>query len=203
MDFVGFGGSDKPEDFSYDLKAQSDIVIGLLNSLQVSQVHLIGHSRGGMTGTLLLKDAPNRIATLISLEGNLCYEDCGESSNVAKLEFPYFRKTYYPSLKDKLAGSKEPSAAFRLASLNIIPDYAFYRTSLTTVSTSQSNELLDIYRQSSHPKLMICGKNSSFHSRLQGENMELAEIPDSGHFMIVDNPSATISALTSFLSRHL
>ncbi|MCB9654105.1 MAG: alpha/beta hydrolase [Deltaproteobacteria bacterium] len=203
VDFLGFGESDKPEDFTYALNAQLDVLSMLLRRLGIRRVHVIGHSRGGMTGTLLLDSAPEMVGSLISLEGNLCYEDCGESKKVAALDFHTFRSQYYPELKAKLANSNEPSAHFRLESLDLIPDYAFYRTSCTTVSIAHSGSLLESYRRSHRPKLMICGMNSPFRSRIQGEQMSLVEIPNAGHFMLADNPEAVKDAVSSFLCRHV
>jgi len=203
IDFIGFGHSDKPENFSYDLAGQQHIVLELLRKLDIKNVHIIGHSRGGMLGTLMIKDVPNVVRSLVSLEGNLCLEDCGESRKVAALPFDEFKNTYYPALKEKLAQSTEPSAQFRYQSLLLIPDYAFYKTSKATVAWSKKGQLKDIFQSSPHPKLMVYGQNSHFHSRPTGKSVSLAEIPESGHFMMLDNPDATLDVIQDFLTRLL
>jgi pimeloyl-ACP methyl ester carboxylesterase len=199
VDFVGFGESSKPESFDYDLTKHERIISGLLNSLNITTVHVIGHSLGGMIGTLMLETAPGVVQTLVNLEGNLCLEDCGESRRVSELPFDSFTKSYYPAMKEKLANPKESSATFRYESLLRVPDYASYRTSQAIVAWSKSGHLLDVFSWSPRPKLLVCGKNSAFKSRLNVDHSSLVEVPDSGHFMISDNPTATAVAISNFL----
>ncbi len=203
LDFAGFGESEKPEGFSYDLPAQAGLVTDAVQMLGMSRAHIIGHSRGGMTGTLMLKTAPHLVQSLISLEGNLVLADCGESRTVARLPYETFRDTHYPALKQKLAASKEPSALFRHAALQLIPDYAFYRTSTTTVAWSENGLLAEAFRASPLPRLMVCGASSAFASRDPGGNADTADIPSSGHFMLLDNPAATAEAVTGFLTKRV
>src|SRR3989344_3772035 len=68
IDFVGFGNSSKPEQFSYDLLDQAKICQEIILSLNLNKIHIIGHSMGGMIGTLLLEMVPERVNSLINME---------------------------------------------------------------------------------------------------------------------------------------
>lgn len=198
MDFIGFGESDKPEDFSYDIIDQADIVKKLLKEIGIKRVIIIGHSLGGMVGTLLLEQDLT-IDALISMEGNLCLEDCGESRVVADMSFEHFRSTYFSSLKERLKTSNETSAPFRCTAIDLIPDYVFYKTAKSIVQWSKEEKLFDIFQTSSQPKLLICGEKSSFKSLPQNEHIKHATIKRAGHFMILDNPQECIKVIGDFL----
>src|SRR5438045_1306243 len=55
LDDIGFGNSSKPEDFSYDVEDQAKIIALLVEQLEIKKLHIIGHSLGGVIGTLLSK----------------------------------------------------------------------------------------------------------------------------------------------------
>jgi pimeloyl-ACP methyl ester carboxylesterase len=48
IDFIGFGRSDKPKDFSYDLQDQANIVEQIIKEMDIKEIYLIGHSLGGL-----------------------------------------------------------------------------------------------------------------------------------------------------------
>src|SRR5271168_759384 len=52
LDLVGFGKSSKPENFSYDIKDQAIVVTEVLRLIRMRKLHIVGHSLGGMIGTL-------------------------------------------------------------------------------------------------------------------------------------------------------
>lgn len=203
FDYPGFGESDKPEDFSYDLGEQTDMVIQLLRQIGIKKTHVIGHSRGGMIGTLMMEKAPTMMLSLVSMEGNLCLEDCSESRKVAAVDYETFKTSFYPDLKRRTGNSNEPNAVFRQRTMAMTPDYAFYRTAKSIVEWAGTNVLKQIFEGSSLPRILICGKKSSFKSRPQGKNAFLAEINDGGHFMILDNPTDTIAAIKHFLNKQI
>ena len=179
------------------------MVIGLLRKIGIQKVHLIGHSRGGMIGTLMLQRVPEMILSLVSMEGNLQLADTAESRNVAAMDFDLFQREYYPKLKAKLDVSGELSAQPRRKALALIPDYAFYRTSKSIIVWAASGRLYDIFTAAQVPRLLICGKNSGFKSRPEGRNASVTEINHATHFMLSDNPVDTVEAIMHFLSFHI
>src|SRR5260221_5662540 len=71
LDCIGFGNSSKPEDFSYDVQEQAHIISEVLKQLGITKLHIIGHSLGGVIGTLLLQPLQENILSFLNLEGNL------------------------------------------------------------------------------------------------------------------------------------
>lgn len=54
LDFVGFGLSDKPEEFSYSLIEQADVVSIVLRDLGVRRAHVVAHDMGTSVAAELL-----------------------------------------------------------------------------------------------------------------------------------------------------
>lgn len=201
LDLIGFGKSTSPADFSYTLEDQAQVISELVQQQNISQFHLIGHSLGGMLGTLLLELIPNRIVSLISLEGNIRFHDCGASKEVAALDFNNFKSTFYPHLKEKLIESSEPSAEFRRLALEKIFDYVFYRSSKSIVewSSRSDDKLYQIWEKSTHSKLLIKADKGSFKTELpESSHSHMAIVKNSGHFMLIDQLEATVQLICEF-----
>ncbi|MCB0337885.1 MAG: alpha/beta hydrolase [Bdellovibrionales bacterium] len=198
-DFIGFGQSSKPTDSPYDLTYLSQCILQLCETLQLERFHIVGHSLGGMIGTVLLNTAAHEVLSLSSLEGNLSGADCGASRIVAQLPFPEFQNSYYPELKASLQSADEPSAVLRRAALETIPDYVFFNTSKAIVASSESEQLLATFTTSDTPRCLLIGDNSHFASRPQAIGLTIHEISKSGHFMILDNPKQTLEVVASFV----
>jgi len=71
IDLLGFGFSDRPEDFSYAIEAHAGIVGGLLDHLCLKRSVIIGHSMGGSIGIVIAENGAERIDRLIVAEPNL------------------------------------------------------------------------------------------------------------------------------------
>jgi pimeloyl-ACP methyl ester carboxylesterase len=71
LDYLGAGDSDKPgSGFRYTVEEQADLVEGVIESLQVSKVHIIGTSYGGSIALNLAARYPDRVGKIVSIEGN-------------------------------------------------------------------------------------------------------------------------------------
>jgi len=145
IDFVGFGKSSKPKDFSYDIKDQAEICKQIINLLKIEKLHIIGHSMGGMIGTLLLNSLKDKVFSFVNLEGNLILKNCGTSLNVARHSFKEFREKQYDLIKSRIEESSEPSANYRIKWTRQIPDYVFYKASKSIVNWSKSRKLYTLF----------------------------------------------------------
>lgn len=200
IDLIGFGASDKPTDFSYDLQDQAKMCAHILRSLKITNVHLIGHSMGGMIGTLLLASCGDSIQSFINMEGNLVLADCDASLQAIATVFEIFRHSHYPQLKQQLQHSPEPSALCRHQGLAQIPDYAYYQSAQSIVAWAKSGQLRDQFLHAPQRTLFIYGDhNHGKTDALTGSTVQRIAIPNAGHFMMFDNPPATLAAITQFL----
>jgi pimeloyl-ACP methyl ester carboxylesterase len=64
-DLIGFGRSERPEDFSYSVPDEAGVVVGFLNALGLKQVELGGWSMGGWIVQEVASQQPARISRLM------------------------------------------------------------------------------------------------------------------------------------------
>jgi pimeloyl-ACP methyl ester carboxylesterase len=182
-DIPGFGASRGPEDLTFELQRQAERLISFLDSLGIEKVAVYGHSLGGMLGTLLLEQAPQRILGLISSDGNLRLEDCGESRRVATMSFEEFVATRYPDLQKR--GIKTDTRVF-------------YETAKSVVEVAESERLLSLLVRALCPVLFIRGGATHFATVPVGDNIRNLEIPRETHFTLSES-KASVEAIAEFL----
>ena len=199
IDFVGFGSSSKPEKFSYDIFDQAKICQEIILSLNLHKITIIGHSLGGMVGTLLLKMLPDRIVSFINMEGNLVLEDCSTSRDVEKFTFQEFHEKEFQKIQESLQKSNVKNAKYRAAWVQLIPDYAFYRSSLSIVHWSRSRKLLPLFLDAKQKRLFLYGDKNKFKIASLQNKIPLAEISNAGHFMLLDNFEGCVHKIEEFL----
>ncbi len=83
VDLVGFGSSDKPDDFSYTMKDQARILKKTIDWFGVNRFHVVAHGMGGIVGVELCEMMPFRVVSFINAEGNLTSQDATMSREVA------------------------------------------------------------------------------------------------------------------------
>lgn len=199
IDFIGFGSSDKPEDFSYDIKDQAEVVTYVLEYFKIKQLQLIGHSMGGMVGTLLLSTLSNRLTSFINLEGNLVISDCGDSKYAVMFTREEFEKVEFDKMKDEIRKSSERSAVLRSKWLEMVPALIFYQASRSIVEWSKSEKLQDLFNGSSIKRTFIYGSKNAGKAAAVASSVEKIEIPETGHFMLLDQPGKCFQAIRDSL----
>lgn len=193
IDFVGFGDSDKPQDFSYDIQDQAKIVEQIIKDLNIQELYLIGHSLGGMVGILLLNPLRNVIKSFINAEGNMVYADCGLSKDVADYNFEDFRNYGYEKVKKGINDNRRTEA------IKKVPDFVFYKTSISVVDWAKSEKLLKSFKDSLVKKMFLYGDKNSEKANILPDSTEKAEVLNAGHFMLVDNPEGCYENIRRFL----
>lgn len=193
LDFIGFGDSSKPLDFSYELEEQALVIGHLLKDFRFEKLVLVGHSMGGMIGTLLLAELEEKLLGFVNMEGNFVLNDCGASLLVSKTTFEEFSRNVFPELK------QSPEASERKQWLDSTADYAFYGSSHSIVEWSQSEKLLPLFVESPVNKLFVYGEKNRRKVAELPASIAKAEIAQAGHFMLMDNPEETLTVLEGFL----
>jgi pimeloyl-ACP methyl ester carboxylesterase len=195
LDLVGFGDSSKPDNFSYSLEDQSQVLLQALSDIGASSFHLLGHSLGGMVGTLMLEHSPDRVLSFTNLEGNLTLADCGDSRKVAEMPFLEFENDFYPGLKRR---QLEKGREHLAKSMGKTPAKVFYETAREIVEVSRSERLLRSLQLSSRPVLFLIGTAGAFSSRPIGDKITLCEIDGADHFAL-SRTMASYLAIKKFI----
>ncbi|GGG27280.1 2,6-dioxo-6-phenylhexa-3-enoate hydrolase [Rhodococcoides trifolii] len=74
-DFLGFGGSDKPERGDYGIGLWTSQTLALADELGIDRFSVIGNSLGGRVGLQLALDAPERIDDLVLMSTRVAPSD--------------------------------------------------------------------------------------------------------------------------------
>lgn len=199
FDFIGHGGSDKPADFSYRLEDHAAIANQLIKQFDPKSVAVVAHSMGGTIGLLLVQELDN-LKTFINVEGNLISEDAGiVSRQTAEQAEADFVTNGYNDFLARLRSSDEP--AFRVWAnwYEKSSPVAIHRSGTSLVEWSDSGKLMPAFNGLSE-KAFIYGDRTDVSLLLpQFQDVDVYAIPNSAHFMMLDNPTAFYDAIRSHL----
>ena len=186
-----------------DVSALAEMAHELAERLLPGPYWLAGASMGGLISLLQLRQfGIGRIQGLISLEGNLCPEDCMFSRRVV----PHTRETFaslYERMIEELRTSR--SVGDQLIAQNMMLNVdarAYHAYSFETVRESDSGRLIEEFVRLPLPRLFLygeCNGSLSYLQRLRSSGVQVVEIPAAGHFVFYDNPVATFQAVGEFV----
>jgi pimeloyl-ACP methyl ester carboxylesterase len=209
----GHGLSDHPL-YGYDIEALATDLIAALNQREVSQAAVVGHSFGGQVAFRAAALSPERVSRLVLVGSNAVRASRGDG-------FP-FGAPPEPMLEAMIAAEQEDRVAARYRTIRSgfgsepdprlvdwlvrcslrMPSWAAvacYRSMLTT------DLLADIPRVT-QPVLQIIGATDPVHSakgarwlQQQLADAQLVEIPDCGHYPMLEAADAFDAALSKFL----
>jgi pimeloyl-ACP methyl ester carboxylesterase len=208
-DFLGYGYSDRPDDFGYTVDAHADSIAFLLDQLQTSQCTVIGHSFGGAVAIVLATKRPDLVARLVLAEAVLDAADWFGAATQSEEQYiasghnvvldwfrqglPYFEesgRSWWPM--EKLAA----------------PSSAFYRTLCSLAQGAHPTWREQLY-QLDMPRLFIFGDVSLREKTVSVEDtrilraygIQVVVIPKAWHNMMSDNPLAFARAIAEFEAR--
>ncbi len=191
-DLIGHGGSSKPDDLSYELAEQSDMVIALLNELAIEKIAIIAHSMGNVPGLLLTQKGLNLFG-YYCLEGNMTLADCTTSARVAKFSEGDFVKKFYPLSPQRFRCRGVPDELGASA-------LAYYRSARSLVAWSSGGRLLPLYHGLTADKAYLYGSKSKAPEFIaQLGDGAIIEIAESGHFLMNENPAQTYGEISARL----
>ncbi|SRR6266702_86179 len=149
IDLVGFGKSEKPEDFSYDLLDQANIVALAINSFKAKKIYVVGHSMGGGVG-LLAAPLVKNLAIFINAESNLAPNGSGADARaVTKQPFWLFKSF---TLSITLLLRLHPRRSIRVWAqwFDAASPLGLYRSVQSLVAWSDSGKLLPLFNSLPH-----------------------------------------------------
>lgn len=180
FDLPGFGESSKPENFSYDMQDQAEICRLLLEELNINNIHLIGHSMGGVISVLLAYKIPEKVISLINLEGNLIREDCSLSRKISNMSYKEFIN------KKGMIENNDPNST--------------YKSSKSLVNWADSRKLLDLFLGLKTKKTYFsCDRKVLPCTNILKGKVDIVTISNSGHFIMGDNPEELYEKLSAIL----
>jgi pimeloyl-ACP methyl ester carboxylesterase len=204
VDLVGFGQSQGPDEFEYTMKDQARIIIELLDHLDIDDFHLCGHSLGGIIAIEIAELAPQRVLSLIDLEGNLTLEDCFITGVVAGSTFVDFAEKERANLEKEFsdAGINDPAMSEYAETFAKASTVALYKSACYTIEES-SKPLMERLIKIKNMCYIYGERNRGVfptsESLLQAAGVQIFYIEDAGHSMAVENPKQLYSVIRSFI----
>ncbi|MDH5482178.1 MAG: alpha/beta hydrolase [Candidatus Bathyarchaeota archaeon] len=208
-DLIGFGDSDKPIDFSYEMTDQARILRKAIDLLDLNRFHLVAHSMGGIIGIKLGKMVPDRLCSFINAEGNITAEDCTISKQVAGMGDEYFALEGLEQLKRSIAEEAERTQDWVLRdyvkSLSKATPESLYKSSVSTVYESNFGDLLTRFSQLPFYKCYIYGEKNTgvfpAEKLLEQKGIPLFYVSNSGHSMMKENPDEFYDLVLNIVRR--
>jgi pimeloyl-ACP methyl ester carboxylesterase len=200
IDFLGFGKSKKPEDFSYDLLDHANVAALAINSLEAQRVYLVGHSMGGGIG-ILAAPLINRLVTLINAESNLAPNgSAADARAVANRPYWLFKSSTLPLLKSLLRVHPKRSMRPWAEWYGEASPLGLYKTIQSLVQWSDSGNFLPLFEALPH-KAYIYGANGKRKKDVvpRLDDTITYEVPRSGHSLMTDNPKDFYAIVASII----
>jgi pimeloyl-ACP methyl ester carboxylesterase len=196
LDLPGCGESSRPHDFSYSVQDQADLVVKWIRGLELARIILIGHSMGGVISLYLTEALGTRVKAFFNLEGNLTRQNCVFSGKVASGSCEDFESKGFDEFRSILSETiqKDPSPGLKNYYHNISKSYprALYLSSVSLVKESCQGNLDQRFLALPVKKWYVFGQHSinrSNRSFLDANKIPYFVVPESGHFMMDDQPN--------------
>ena len=194
IDLLGFGFSDRPDDFGYRVQDHAEQVSALVQSRGYEHVDLYGHSMGGSVAIEAADLLGSKIRHLILSEANLDSGGGAFSSPIASMEEnAYINGGHVKTCETaEAAGDAGWAATMRAASAR-----AVYRGAKSLVEGSSPDWRARFLR---HPaqKSYIFGQHSlpdPDQAVLPTYGISVYVVPNAGHSMCLENPAGLATAI--------
>lgn len=187
----------------------ADRLRSLMKVLQISNVVLVGHSMGGVIGTLLMESLDDATVPLVAgfanVEGNISMGDCGFSARATGQSLDDWLDGGYGRLLEQIQSMDEDPAINRAygASVMMGDPRAFHRNSRELVEMSVTEDLAPRMAALEVPKRFLYGSPRGMCSR-SVELLAQFEIPrcgveDTGHWFYLERQDAFVTPFLELL----
>jgi len=208
VDLPGCGESSRPDDFSYTMKDQADLVLKWIKGLALARIILVGHSMGGVICLYLTEALGTQVKAFFNLEGNLSLDDCFFCGKVASGSCKEFESKGFEEFRSTLRETiqKKPSPGLKNYYQNISNAYprALYLSSVSLFKESCQGNLNQRFLALAVKKWYVFGEksmNRSTRSFLDANKIPYFIVPESGHFMMDDQPGVFYRMLFEALEK--
>jgi pimeloyl-ACP methyl ester carboxylesterase len=222
-DLRGMGLSARPSS-GYDKKTQGHDVAGVLDALQIDKADLVTHDIGNMVGYAFAAEYPSRVRRFVLIDAPL--PGVGPWDDIVKSHALWHFSFWGPDAERLVAGreriyldrfwnefSADPkkfSEASRAHYARLYAQPGAMRAGFAQFKAfdqdATDNKAFLAKGKLTMPVLAVGGEKSfgptmAVVMRAAATNVQEAVVPDSGHWVMEENPDATIALVTEFLSK--
>ena len=195
IDLPGCGESSGPDNFSYTMNDQADLVLEWIRSLGLTHIILVGHSMGGVICLYVAEALGTKVEAFFNLEGNLSRADCMFSGKVASTSWEDFENGGFEKFKTDLEESTRKTDFLGLKNyyenISKARPRAYYLSSVSLATETCEGNLNQRFLELPTEKWYVFGENSINYTNmrfLDKYDVPYFIVPESGHFMMDDQP---------------
>jgi pimeloyl-ACP methyl ester carboxylesterase len=174
----------------------------VLSAQGIERLHLAGHSMGGLTALMLAHHEPDRVLSFLDIEGNLAPEDCFLSRQILTHPTDDAERFVADFVERTRHSIEYASALYASGVQHKVRPAAVHGIFSSMVELSDHGNLLAKFLALPCPRMFMCGEQNarlSYLPTLAANGVELAEIPQSGHWPMYSNPVAAWERIDRFL----
>jgi pimeloyl-ACP methyl ester carboxylesterase len=182
-------------DASYTMGYQADAVLQWITGMDLGPLTIVGHSMGGVIGIYLAEALGPQVTKFFNLEGNLTERDCIFSGKIASLSREAFEKRglqqFKSTLEDLMLTDPSPGLKGYYKNISRCSPKALYLSALSLVNESRGSTLKERFLDLTAEKWYVFGERSvdpSTRRFLEYHHIPYFIVPNSGHFMMEDQP---------------
>jgi len=199
IDLLGFGYSDRPQDYDYSMESQASNVSQLLDHLGLGNCVLIGHSMGGSIAILLADARPDLVSHLVVAEGNLDPGPGFVSGRIVAVPEPQFVSEKYRQFREQMrvAGYHDYASTVRASD-----PLGLYRSATSLIAERRPSYRERFYR-APMPHTYVFGARTlpdPDEQVLRDEGIDVRIVPGAGHDMMTDNPDGFANAIADAIA---
>jgi pimeloyl-ACP methyl ester carboxylesterase len=231
LDYLGAGDSDKPRSgFKYTIEEQTDLIAKMIETLQISKVHILGVSYGGAIALNLSARYPEKVGKIVSIEGNginghnhpkVSYGPMGDL-----LRFPVVGEIPVGVIRSGLADTfvaksvmgkawRDLSEIERKEVMEIVSQNNRTASRISWFHISRtlktSRDFTEDAKTISIPILYLYGENSDYHDMAKANatflkthlpNVEVVSFRDGIHDLQLQKPEEVATLILEFLAKN-
>jgi pimeloyl-ACP methyl ester carboxylesterase len=208
VDLPGCGESEELDDFSYSMEDQAGLVLKWIIGLDIDRITLVGHSMGGVIGLYLAEALGQKVKAFFNMEGNLNPKDTIYSGKIASLPLEVFEGRGYQlfkrMLKETLEKSRSPGMRIYYENISKASPRALYLSAVSLLKESYEGNLYERFLKLPVRKWYVFGEkslNRSTRILLDKDSLPYFIVPESGHFMMDDQPETFYRMLLDALKK--
>jgi pimeloyl-ACP methyl ester carboxylesterase/quercetin dioxygenase-like cupin family protein len=220
-DLRGLGLSSRPPG-GYDKKTQAGDIAGVMDALQVGRADLVTHDIGNMVGYALAALHPDRVSRFVLIDAPV--PGVGPWEEILKNPLLWHFRFGGPDMERLVAGRERiyldrfwnefsatparfsETARAHYASLYALPGamHAGFAQFAAFDQDALDNRAFLAHDRLAMPVLAVGGEKSfgtmmATVMRAGASNVQEAVVPDSGHWIMEENPAATVRIVRAFL----
>ena len=202
LDLPGFGESSQDTRFSYSMEDHAGVSYELLRRFKQRKVHVVGHSMGGAVAVLLAKKNTRRFISLMNVDGCLGSQNINNQTNVSAPTYEEFTAKLEARIAASLGTPNENGLVHWYEWSRKSSPEGFTRSDESLIEWARSGKIIKAFLDLPMKKTYFYPQRGTFpRSLTRARNVKKIMIPDTGHFIMNDNPKDFYAALARELGR--